>query len=198
MKKIIVLGLGSGGMNVLNRGIFTSQLPENVELISVNTDEQILENAKTTKKILIGTNGLGAGGNPDRGKNAVEESEEKIKEAIKDADLLFIIACFGGGTGTGASVKIAEIAKEFNIKTYALISYPFSFEGKKRNNQAINGYRELLAYADEIFVHHNDDLLKTLDRSASLAEAFQITDRLLSEKFFEIYRDEMRKEEKND
>ena len=198
MKKIIVLGLGSGGMSVLNRGIFTSQLPENVELISVNTDKQLLERAKTTKKILIGTNGLGAGGNPDSGKRAVEESEEKIKEAIKDADLLFLIAGFGGGTGTGASVKIAEIAKEFNIKTYALISYPFSFEGKKRNNQAINGYRELLGYADEIFVLHNDDMLKTLDRSATMAEAFQISDRLLSEKFFEIYRHEMRKEENND
>ncbi len=193
MKKIIVLGIGSGAMHTIN--YLSAQKPDNVELVCVNTDKQLLERAKT-KTLLIGkdlTNGLGAVGNPDRGKRAAELSKEEIKNAIKDADLLFLIACFGGGTGTGSSVKIAEMAKELNIKTYALLTYPFSFEGKKRNLQAINGYTELVPLVEETFVIDNNDLLKTIDRRSLMSEAFQVVDKKITDKFLRIYRDEMRK-----
>ena len=195
MKKITVLGLGGGALKVINH-IYENK-PENVELVYVNTDKQILEKANT-KQLLIGqevTNGLGCAGNSDKGKRAAEYSEEDIKAVIKDSDLLLLIACFGGGTGTGGSIAAAQISKEMGIKTYALITYPFSFEGKKRNLQAINGYREILPLVEEVFALHNDNLLSQMDRSTSLADAFRINDKILAEKFFEIYRDEMRKGE---
>ena len=191
--KITVLGIGSGAMHAIN--YLSAQKPDNVELVCVNTDKQLLERAKT-KTLLIGkdlTNGLGTVGNPDRAKRAAELSKEEIKNIIKDVDLLFLIACFGGGTGTGASVKIAEIAKELNIKTYALLTYPFSFEGKKRNLQAINGYSELVPLVEETFVIDNNDLLKTIDRRSLMSEAFQVVDKKIANEFLRIYRQKMRK-----
>ncbi len=191
--KVTVLGIGGGALRAINH--LYENKPDNVKFIYINTDKQILEKAKT-KQLLIGkdyTNGLGCAGDPDRGKRAAELSKEEIKNTINDADLLFLIACLGGGTGTGGSVKIAEMAKELNIKTYALLTYPFSFEGKKRNSQAINGYTELVPLVEETFVIHNNELLKTIDRRSLMSEAFQVVDKKIANEFLRIYRDEMRK-----
>ena len=191
-KKIIVLGIGGGGMNVID--YMSKNCPEDVEFISVHSEKALIENAKT-KKLLIGeavTHGFGSGGNPERAKTAARMDKEEIENVIKDADLLFLIACLGGGTGTGASVIIGEIAKELGIKTFAIVTYPFSFEGKKRSLQAVRGYSELVPVVDEVVVLHNDEMLKNLERSASLADAFKAADVVVNNEFLTICRNKLK------
>lgn len=195
MKKITVMAVGSGAMHTLNH--LSEKNIENAELICVNSDKEILERAKT-QKLLIGeilVDGLGCAGNAEKGKTCARMYKEEIQNKIKDTDLLFLVICLGGGCGTGAGVIIGEIAKELGIKTYALVTYPFSFEGRKRNEQALRGYSELLPVVDEVFAMHNDDILSKVDRRTTMSEAFKAMDTVISEKFLEIYRNEMREEE---
>ena len=144
-KNITVMGIGGGGMNIINREIAKFADLKNVKLISVNTDKQLLETAKTNK-LLIGEeilHGLGAGGNPEKGKQAAQISIEKIKEELKGTEKLIIISCLGGGTGTGASYVIAKTALEMGIKTFAMVTLPFDFEGPKRKLKALDGLKKL-------------------------------------------------------
>ena len=177
---IKVIGVGGGGNNAVNRMISTNI--RGVEFISVNTDRQALNTSCAAKKIVIGekiTKGFGAGSNPEVGKRSAEESIEAVKEVLNGADMVFITAGMGGGTGTGAAPVIAKAAREMGILTVGIVTKPFSFEGAKRYKQAEAGIAELSKYVDSIIVIPNERLNQVEDAHITLANAFEIADDVL-------------------
>ncbi|HWP31239.1 MAG TPA: cell division protein FtsZ [Fimbriimonadales bacterium] len=177
---IKVLGIGGGGSNAVNRMIEANI--QGVDFIAMNTDVQVLELAKAPTKIQIGANltrGLGAGGNPEVGKNAAEESRNQIRELLSDADMVFLTAGMGGGTGTGAAPIIAELAKEANALTIAVVTKPFTWEGAKRRKIAEEGIAALSEIVDTIICIPNDRLLPVVDRRTTLIESFRVADDVL-------------------
>ncbi|OFL48438.1 cell division protein FtsZ [Nosocomiicoccus sp. HMSC09A07] len=177
---IKVIGVGGGGNNAVNRMIDEGM--QNVEFIAVNTDGQALNLSKAESKIQIGeklTRGLGAGANPEIGKKASEESREQIEDAIQGADMVFVTAGMGGGTGTGAAPVVAKIAKEMGALTVGVVTRPFSFEGRKRQTQAAAGVEQMKAAVDTLIVIPNDRLLDIVDKSTPMMEAFKEADNVL-------------------
>lgn len=177
---IKVIGVGGAGNNAVNRMIEAGI--EGVEFVSINTDKQALMLSKAGTKIQIGeklTRGLGAGANPELGTQAAEESRQIISDAIKGADMVFVTSGMGGGTGTGAAPIVAGIAKEMGILTVAVVTKPFTFEGKKRQNQAERGIENLRGKVDTLVVIPNDKLLQIIDRNTTMVEAFKMADDVL-------------------
>ncbi len=177
---IKVVGCGGGGTNAVNRMVDAGL--RGVEFIAVNTDRQALALAKADTKIQIGeklTKGLGAGAQPDIGRRAAEESREEIAQALKGADLVFVTAGMGGGTGTGAAPIVAEVARENNCLTIAVVTKPFAFEGKQRMKNADMGINELKQSVDTLVVIPNDRLLQVVSKGTSMLEAFRIADDVL-------------------
>ncbi|PIQ75702.1 cell division protein FtsZ [Candidatus Peregrinibacteria bacterium CG10_big_fil_rev_8_21_14_0_10_49_24] len=177
---IRVLGSGGGGANAVKR-MLDSKI-QGVEFIAVNTDVQALYHNPAPKKITIGrgtTRGLGAGANPDVGKKAAEESSEEIKAALEGADLLFITAGLGGGTGSGSIPVIAEIARSLGILTVGVVTKPFSFEGLKRKQQAEQALENLRGKVDTLVTIPNDKILSLIDKTTPLTEAFAVVDEVL-------------------
>ena len=177
---IKVVGCGGGGTNAVNRMVEAGL--NGVEFIAVNTDRQALTLSSADVKIQIGeklTKGLGAGAVPDIGRRAAEESREEIAQALKGADLVFVTAGMGGGTGTGAAPVVAEIARENNCLTIAVVTKPFTFEGKQRMKNAEIGINELKQSVDTLVVIPNDRLLQVVSKGTSMLEAFRIADDVL-------------------
>lgn len=177
---IKVIGVGGGGNNAVNRMI-EEEVP-GVEFIAVNTDAQVLETSLASIKILIGeelSKGLGAGANPEIGAKSALESKEQIIDAIKDADMIFVTAGMGGGTGTGAAPAIAKMAKDLGILTIGIVTQPFSFEGPQRKRNALEGIRTLKKEVDTIITVPNDKLLEIIDRNTPIVEAFRSVDNVL-------------------
>lgn len=178
--QIKVIGIGGGGSNAVNRMI-EAQL-RGVDFIAVNTDVQALYLAKANVKVQIGeklTKGLGAGANPEIGRQAAEESREEIQQILKGADMVFVTAGMGGGTGTGAAPIIAEVAKELGALTVGVVTKPFSFEGKKRLTQADEGIDILKDKVDTLIIIPNDRLLQVVEKRTPIVEAFRIADDVL-------------------
>ena len=181
--KIRVMGIGGGGGNALNSMIFQSTI-SGVDFIAVNTDAQALLLNQAATKFQIGENlskGLGSGGNPEIGKQAAEESYEKLKELIDGTDMLFLTAGMGGGTGTGATPVIAKAAKEVGALTVAVVTKPFAFEGTRRMVAAEDGIEELKDKVDTLIVIPNQRILDVVDRKLSLLEAFKVADSVLTQ-----------------
>jgi cell division protein FtsZ len=177
---IKVIGVGGGGCNALNRMIKANL--RGIEFIAVNTDAQALYHSEAVTKINIGkatTRGLGAGSNPDIGRQSAEESAEEIRAAIEGADMVFITAGMGGGTGTGAAPVIADIAKEMGILTVAVVTKPFSFEGHRRKTQADEGLENLKNKVDTLITIPNDKILSIIDKKTPITEAFTVVDDVL-------------------
>lgn len=180
--QIKVIGVGGGGNNAVNRMIDAGL--KGVEFITINTDKQALYLSKASQKIQIGdklTRGLGAGANPEVGQKAAEESKEEIAQAIKGADLVFITAGMGGGTGTGAAPVVAEIAKEMGILTVGVVTKPFMFEGKKRMVHAEQGVNKLKEKVDTLVTIPNDRLLHVIDKKTTMTDAFRLADDVLKQ-----------------
>jgi cell division protein FtsZ len=178
--RIKVVGVGGGGNNALERMIKSNL--NGIEYIAVNTDAQALHHSNANLKINIGkatTRGLGAGANPDIGRQAAEESAEEIREALMGTDMVFITAGMGGGTGTGGSPVIAEIAKELGILTVAVVTKPFSFEGNRRRQQAEDGLENLRNKVDTLITIPNDKILSIIDKKTPITEAFTVVDDVL-------------------
>lgn len=178
--KLYVVGCGGCGNNAVNRMVNAGM--QGVTFIAVNTDAQALASSKAEKVIQIGeklTRGLGAGADPEIGKKAAEESIEEIANALKDADMCFITAGMGGGTGTGSAAIIAKVAKEMGILTVGVVTKPFSFEGKQRAKNAESGIEQLKQNVDTLLVIPNDKLLQLIDKKTTMKEAFTIADEVL-------------------
>lgn len=178
--KIKVVGVGGGGNNAVNRMIESGV--KGVEFIVANTDLQVLNASKASNKLQIGkniTNGLGAGANPEIGREAAIESKEEIKEALKGADMVFVTCGMGGGTGTGAAPVFAEIAQELGALTIGIVTKPFRFEGRRRMEHAILGIDELKKHVDTLIVIPNDRLRDIIDKSTPMLEAFKEVDNVL-------------------
>ena len=178
--KIKVIGVGGGGGNAVNRMIKNGLT--GVEFWLMNTDLQILNTSTCKNRIQLGaklTNGLGAGGEPQVGEKAAEEAQQEITAAIEGADMVFVTAGMGGGTGTGAAPIVAKIAKDLGILTIGVVTKPFSFEGKRRQNQAMQGLEKLRESVDALIVIPNDKLLDVVDRRVSLTESFIVVDEVL-------------------
>ena len=177
---IKVIGVGGAGNNAVNRMIEADI--KGVDFIAVNTDRQALQISKAKTKIQIGekiTRGLGAGANPDIGAQAAEESKAEVAEVLRGADMVFVTAGMGGGTGTGAAPIVAQAAKEMGILTIGVVTKPFTFEGKKRLSQAERGIESLKGKVDTLVVIPNDKLLQIIDRKTSIIEAFKMADDVL-------------------
>ncbi len=177
---IKVVGVGGGGGNAVNRMIRSGL--SGVEFWLMNTDLQVLVDGQTKNRIQLGsasTQGLGAGGDPSVGEKAAEEAQQEITQALEGADMVFITAGMGGGTGTGAAPVVARLAKQLGILTIAVVTKPFTWEGKKRQNQANSGIDKLKESVDAVIVVPNDKLLQVVDRQVSLQESFTIVDEVL-------------------
>ncbi len=177
---IKVIGVGGAGNNAVNRMVDSGI--KGVDFIAVNTDKQALLLSKASTRIQIGekiTRGLGAGANPDIGAQAAEESKAEIQEALRGADMVFVTAGMGGGTGTGAAPIVAACAKEMGILTIGVVTKPFTFEGKKRLSQADRGVESLKGKVDTLVVIPNDKLLQVIDRKTTMVEAFKMADDVL-------------------
>lgn len=180
--KIVVLGVGGGGGNAVNRMI--ADTPEGIDFIAINTDSMALESSAANRKIKIGaklTKGLGAGGRPEVGAKAAEETYEEIEQALEGVDMVFITAGMGGGTGTGAAPVIASIAKNKGILTVAVVTKPFKFEGKKRTNFALDGIAALKENVDTLIVIPNQKLIEIADKNTTMQQAFQMADSVLQQ-----------------
>lgn len=183
VKKIVsikVIGIGGGGGNAVNRMVDCSM--DSVDFISINTDNQALDYSKASYKLHIGekmTKGQGAGGVPERGQKAAEENRDEISATLKDADMVFITAGMGGGTGTGAAPIVAEIAQEMGILTVGIVTKPFSFEGKRRMEQAEKGVTALKDSVDALLVIPNDRLKNISEQKITLKNAFSAADDVL-------------------
>jgi cell division protein FtsZ len=178
--QIKVIGVGGCGCNAVNNMI-NAKL-KGVEFLSCNTDIQTLKSSLSSNRVQIGTKltrGLGAGGNPDAGRSAALESEKELRTALEDADMVFITAGMGGGTGTGASPVVAQIAKEMGILTVAVVTKPFPFEGKRKMVQAEAGEKELTENVDALIVIPNNRLLSMAGKNVPLLEAFKMADEIL-------------------
>ena len=180
LAKIKVVGIGGGGCNAVNRMIDSGL--KGVDFIVANTDLQVLNDSLAPIKLQLGsdlTDGLGAGANPEIGREAALESREEIEESLKGADMVFVTCGMGGGTGTGASPIVAEVAQELGALTVGIVTKPFSFEGKKRMEQAIAGLDELKKHVDTLIVIPNDRLRELIDKSTPMLEAFREVDNIL-------------------
>lgn len=180
--KILVIGVGGAGNNAVNRMI--DENVEGVELVAVNTDRQALALNKATTKIQIGeklTKGLGAGAKPEIGAQAVEENREELVDLMKEANMVFVTCGMGGGTGTGAAPKIAEMAKNLGILTVGVVTKPFRFEGKPRMNNALSGIDALKENVDTLIVIPNDKLLQICSKNTSIPEALKKADEVLQQ-----------------
>ena len=178
--KIAVIGVGGGGCNMINHMI--NEGSHKIDLIAANTDLQVLHISKAPKKIQLGlklTKGLGAGMKPEVGRDSAVESYEEIKATLKGADIIFIAAGLGGGTGTGAAAIIAKAAKEIGALTVSVVTKPFTWEGKKRAGLANLGLEELKKVSDSIIIVPNDRLLEIIDESVGMKDAFKIIDNIL-------------------
>ena len=177
---IKVVGVGGGGTNAVNRMVDSGI--RGVEFIAVNTDSQALQTCDADVKVHVGqelTHGLGGGAVPEVGRQAVELSRDQIKQALKGSDMVFVTAGEGGGTGTGAAPGIAAVARELGALTVAIVTRPFSFEGRKRQEQALHGIEELRAAVDTVIVIPNDRLLQVVERTTTIVEAFRYADDIL-------------------
>ena len=175
-----VIGVGGGGGNAVNRMIQNDV--KNVDFVAINTDAQVLRYSKAETRLQIGkllTRGLGAGADPEIGRQAAEESEDDIREILRGSDMVFITAGMGGGTGTGAAPVVARIARELGCLTVGIVTKPFTFEGKKRQVQAINGLKNLKPYVDTLIVVPNDKLLTMSEKNMTMVEAFVEVDKVL-------------------
>ncbi|OGH19681.1 MAG: cell division protein FtsZ [Candidatus Levybacteria bacterium RIFCSPHIGHO2_01_FULL_40_15b] len=180
--KIRVIGVGGGGSNAINTMILDGQI-NGVEFMSINTDAQALLNNQANIKIQIGENltrGLGSGGDPEVGIKAAEESREKIKDMLEGTDMVFLTAGMGGGTGTGATPIIAEVAKEIGALTVSVVTKPFTFEGTRRMVTAEEGIENLKEKVDTLIVIPNQRILEVIDKKLSLLEAFRVADSVLN------------------
>ena len=180
LANIKVIGVGGGGNNAVNRMIESGV--QGVDFIVANTDLQVLNKSKAPVKIQIGTdltNGLGAGANPQIGKEAALENKNEIEEALKGADMVFVTCGMGGGTGTGAAPIIADIAQNLGALTVGIVTKPFSFEGRKRMQQAIAGLEELKKHVDTLIVIPNDRLREIIDKTTPLLDSFKEVDNVL-------------------
>lgn len=180
LAQIKVIGVGGGGSNAVNRMIQTGV--QGVEFIAVNTDAQALHISKAENRLQIGgklTRGLGAGANPEVGKKAAEESKEHLENVLKGADMVFVTAGMGGGTGTGAAPVIAEVAKELGALTVGVVTRPFTFEGRRRATHAQDGIDALKEKVDTLIVIPNDRLLEIVDKNTPMLEAFREADNVL-------------------
>ena len=178
--RIKVIGVGGGGTNAVNRMIEAGLT--GVEFLAMNTDVQVLNISQAPRKLQLGENstrGLGAGGNPEIGRTAAEESKSEIKKMLDGADMVFITAGMGGGTGTGAAPVIAEIAREMGALTVAVVTKPFPFEGPRRMRLAAEGIENLKSRVDTIIIVPNEKLLSVGDRRMTLVEAFKVADDVL-------------------
>jgi cell division protein FtsZ len=178
--KIIVVGVGGSGGSALNRMIDSGI--KGVEFVAVNTDVQALHYNKATKKIHIGKNitrGLGAGMNPDLGRQAAEEAQNEIRDSLKDANMVFVTCGLGGGTGTGASPVVAELARDIGALTVAVVTKPFSFEGAQRKQISERGLSELTDKVDTIITIPNDKILQVIEKKTSILDAFMVVDEVL-------------------
>ena len=178
--KIKVIGVGGGGGSAINRMVEGGI--KGVDFVAINTDVQSLHYNKAGQKLHIGksvTRGLGAGMNPELGKQAAEESQNEIRDILKDSDMVFVTCGLGGGTGTGASPIVAEIARDLGALTVAVVTKPFQFEGGQRKNIAERGLAELADKVDTIITISNDKLLQVIDKKTSLLEAFMVADDVL-------------------
>ena len=178
--KIAVIGVGGGGCNMINHMI--NEGSHKIDLIAANTDLQVLNISKAPKKIQLGlklTKGLGAGMKPEVGRDSAVESYEEIKATLKGADIIFIAAGLGGGTGTGAAAIIAKAAKEIGALTVSVVTKPFTWEGKKRAGLANLGLEELKKVSDSIIIVPNDRLLEIIDENVGMKDAFKIIDNIL-------------------
>lgn len=178
--KIVVIGVGGAGSNAVNQML--EEKIANIEFWVFNTDAQALATSKAENRLVLGrqtTRGLGAGGDPQVGREAALDSVDDIKRVIEGANMVFIAAGMGGGTGTGAAPVVAKIAKELGILTIAVVTKPFSWEGRKRQNQANQGLEKLRESVDAVIVVPNDKLLQVVDRQVSLTESFLIVDEVL-------------------
>lgn len=181
--KIKVVGVGGGGGNAIS-SMVEENLINGVDFIAINTDAQVLLQSKAPTKIQIGeklTKGLGVGGNPEIGRQAAEESIEKIKELLIDADMVFITAGMGGGTGTGASPIVAKAAREAGALTVGVVTKPFAFEGTRRSVIAEEGIEKLRQEVDTLIVIPNQRLMDVIDKKMTLVEAFKLADSVLSQ-----------------
>ncbi|MCR4605013.1 MAG: cell division protein FtsZ [Eubacterium sp.] len=179
---LLVVGVGGAGNNAVNRMI--DEGIRGVDFVCVNTDSQVLKSCKAPTHIQIGeklTKGLGAGAVPEVGEKAAEESREELADAVRDADMVFVTCGMGGGTGTGAAPVVAEIAKEMGKLTVGIVTKPFSFEGKKRMNNAIGGIDKLKNCVDTLIVIPNDKLLSMCDRRTTMPEALRKADEVLQQ-----------------
>lgn len=176
LAKIKVVGVGGGGGNAVNRMIEAGV--RGVEFIVVNTDSQVLNASKAEKKIQLGT-GLGAGAKPEIGKETAIKAKKEIEEALKGADMVFITCGMGGGTGTGAAPVIAEIAEAQGALTVGIVTRPFSFEGRRRMDNAVSGIEELKKHVDTLIVIPNDRLREIIDKSTPMLDAFKEVDNVL-------------------
>ena len=181
--KIKVIGVGGGGGNAISSMIETGNI-SGVEFVAINTDAQVLLNNKAPTKLQIGeklTKGLGVGGNPEIGRQAAEESIEKIKELLIDTDMVFVTAGMGGGTGTGAAPVVAQLAKEAGALTVGVVTKPFAFEGTRRMVAAEDGIERLKDATDTLIVIPNQRLMDVIDRKMTLLEAFKVVDSVLGQ-----------------
>jgi len=180
LAKIKVIGVGGGGGNAVNRMIDAGV--RGVEFIAANTDLQVLNASKAEKKIQLGstlTEGLGAGADPEIGREAALESKKDIEAALEGADMVFITCGMGGGTGTGAAPIVAEIAQNLGALTVAIVTKPFSFEGRRRTDNALNGLEELKKHVDTLIVIPNDKLREIIDKQTPMLDAFKEVDNVL-------------------
>lgn len=178
--KILVVGVGGGGCNAVNRMI-EAEL-RNVNFIALNTDKQDLDMSRAESKLQIGeklTKGLGAGGNPEVGQKSAEENVEDISKLLSGADMVFVTAGMGGGTGTGAAPIVAKIAKDMGILTVGVVTRPFSFEGRRRSEHAEMGIKFLKQFVDSIVIVPNDKLLTIAETSTTMVEALRMADEIL-------------------
>ena len=180
LAKIKVIGCGGGGGNAVNRMVESGV--KGVEFIVANTDLQVLNNSKADVKIQLGANltdGLGAGSRPDIGREAALESKKELEDALTGADMVFITCGMGGGTGTGAAPVVAEIAQALGALTVAIVTKPFTFEGRKRMENALKGLAELEKHVDTLIVIPNDRLREIIDKTTPMLEAFKEVDNVL-------------------
>lgn len=181
--KIKVMGLGGGGSNSLNSMISLQQI-QGVEFVAVNTDAQALLNNQSPTKVQIGetlTRGLGSGGDPEIGKQAAEESSQKLQDVLQDADMVFLTAGMGGGTGTGSVPVVAQVAKAIGALTVAVVTKPFAFEGTRRMVVAEEGIEKLKGQVDALIIIPNQRLLETVEKNMTLQEAFRLADSVLGQ-----------------
>ena len=175
-----VVGIGGGGGNAVNRMIQNDV--KGVDFVAINTDAQVLRNSMAETRLQIGkllTRGLGAGADPEIGRQAAEESEDDIREILRGSDMVFITAGMGGGTGTGAAPVVARIARELGCLTVGIVTKPFTFEGRKRQQQAIDGLKRLKPFVDTLIVVPNDKLVTMSDRNMTMMDSFREVDNVL-------------------